>query len=156
VQLPPGIQACWSIVEDSLTRIRFEEPAKPLLFSPSIVFINIFQISAGRAISLFESFQIGFFQEDEVLENPKSFESFFPELDLIDAEKDAVGSHSLAAYHLTGYATQNRGQELAQRIVHLFLGFLYDLLADIIAEIVHGGVRVDHQADQSHQSYHDC
>ena len=127
---------------------------KPPSFTPNIFVINGLQISAGRPIPRFESLQVRFFQEDKVPEDPKSLESLFPEPDLIGAEQYVVGSNGLAADHTPRHTTQNRAQKLAWRLFHFFLGFLHDVLADIVAEIILGGVRVDHQAGQSHQNYY--
>ncbi len=117
---------------------------------PDILVINGLQISAGRSIPRFESLQIRFFQEDKVPEDPKGLESLFPKLNLICAEQDVVCSDGLAAHHIPRYTTQNRAQEPALRVFHSFLRFLHDVLADIVAKIILGGVRVNHQANQSH------
>jgi len=133
---------------------QFNESTNPLSFPPNILLISGWQTSAGRSIPSFEPLQVRFFQEDKVPEDPKSLESLFPKLNLICAEQDVVGSDGLAAQHTSRYTTQNRAQERAPGVFDSFLRFLHDVLADIVAEIILGGVRVDHQANQSHQSYY--
>ena len=91
---------------------------------------------SSRPIPLFESLQVRFFQEHKVPEDTKGLESVFTKPDLICAEQDVICSDGLAAYQATRHTTQNGSQELALNVLHFFLRFLHDVLADIVIEIV--------------------
>jgi hypothetical protein len=133
-------------------RVHCRSPVKAAKAGQAIT--NGLQISAGRHICRFEPLWMRFFQEDKVPKDPQGPESLLPKLNFISAEQDLVGSEGLAAHHTSRYTTQNRAQELALRVLHFFLRFLYDVLAYIVTEIIHGGVRADHQANQGQQSYY--
>jgi hypothetical protein len=70
-------------------------------------------------------FACGFSKKIKFLKIPRCLESLFFKLNLVCAEQDVVCSDGLAAHRTPHYTTWNHAQELALKVFHFSLRFLY-------------------------------